>query len=123
VAEIGLATGLDENTVLVAREALSARRFMSLSTTARQSEEDDETIVNRRFGATEDGYATAEQRATLAPLLARLPARDRRILRLRFEQDLTQAEIGQIVGLSQMHVSRVLRTSLEHLRSLAEAMA
>ncbi|HMJ35056.1 MAG TPA: sigma-70 family RNA polymerase sigma factor [Baekduia sp.] len=123
VAEIGRATGLDRGAVLDAREALSARRFMSLSTTARPNEEDDETILDRCFGATDDGYDTAEQRATLAPLLARLPARDRRILRLRFEQDLTQAEIGRIVGLSQMHVSRVLRTSLEHLRSLAAVTA
>ena len=49
-----------------------------------------------------------------------LTPREREILRLRFEDDLTQAEIGKIVGLSQMHVSRVLRQSVEKLRRAAE---
>jgi RNA polymerase sigma-B factor len=50
-----------------------------------------------------------------------LTPREREIVRLRFEEDLTQAEIGKIVGLSQMHVSRVLRAAVEKLRAAARA--
>jgi RNA polymerase sigma-B factor len=120
VAEIGAETSLDDEAVLDAREALTARTFTSLST-PNGDDDGEESILDRRFGTVDGGYETAEQRATLAPLLARLPHRERRILRLRFEHDLTQGEIGELVGLSQMHVSRVIRSSLEHLRSLAEA--
>ncbi len=121
VAEIGTETGLDDEAVLDARQALTARTFTSLSQPTGADDDTEETILDRRFGTTDGGFEAAEQRATLAPLLARLPSRDRRILRLRFEQDLTQSEIGKVVGLSQMHVSRVIRGSLEQLRVLAEA--
>jgi RNA polymerase sigma-B factor len=59
---------------------------------------------------------TIEHRQTLAPLLAALPARERRILLLRFFDGLTQAEIGALVGISQMHVSRLLTRTLAGLR-------
>jgi RNA polymerase sigma-B factor len=121
VAEIGAETGLDDEAVLDARQALTARTFTSLSTPNGEVEDGEESILDRRFGILDGGYDAAEQRATLAPLLARLPHRERQILRLRFERDLTQGEIGELVGLSQMHVSRVIRSSLEQLRSLAEA--
>jgi RNA polymerase sigma-B factor len=91
------------------------------SVPAGSDDDTEQTILDRQFGTTDDGFLAAEQRATLAPLLARLPSRDRQILRLRFEEDLTQSEIGKLVGLSQMHVSRVIRGSLEQLRALAEA--
>jgi RNA polymerase sigma-B factor len=48
-----------------------------------------------------------------------LTPREREIVRLRFEEDMTQAEIGEIVGLSQMHVSRVLRAAIDKLRAAA----
>jgi RNA polymerase sigma-B factor len=121
IAETSAETGLDDEAVLDARQALTARTFTSLSLSTGIDDDAEETILDRRFGTTDDGFEMAEQRATLAPLLARLPSRDRQILRLRFEEDLTQSEIGRRVGLSQMHVSRVIRGSLEHLRELAEA--
>jgi RNA polymerase sigma-B factor len=62
---------------------------------------------------------TAEASATLAPLLARLTAREQQILSLRFEHDLTQSEIGALAGVSQMHVSRTLRTAIAALQQLA----
>jgi RNA polymerase sigma-B factor len=120
VAEIGAETGLDEEAILDARQALTARTFTSLSTPT-GADAAEETLLDRRFGTTDDGFEAAEQRATLAPLLARLPSRERRILRLRFEEDLTQSEIGKLVGLSQMHISRVIRGSLEQLRELAKS--
>jgi RNA polymerase sigma-B factor len=119
VSEIAAETRLDAETVLDARQALAARTFTSLSAPTGDAEDGEETILDRRFGIVDDGYEIAEQRALLAPLLARLPHRERRILRLRYEQDLTQSEIGELVGLSQMHISRVIRSSLEQLRSVA----
>jgi RNA polymerase sigma-B factor len=67
----------------------------------------------------ERGFANAEASAALKPLLARLEPRERTILRLRFEDDLTQSEIGALLGISQMHVSRCLRASIATLQRLA----
>jgi RNA polymerase sigma-B factor len=121
VAELAAETELDDETVLEAREALCARRPTSLS--APPDHDGEESAVERRLGQVDDGYAGAEDRAVLAPLLRRLPVRDRAIVRLRFEHDLTQSEIGERVGLSQMHVSRVLRAALEQLRADAQRVA
>ena len=52
--------------------------------------------------------------------LSHLPARSREVLRLRFEEDLKQREIGAILGVSQMHVSRLIRQSVARLREVAE---
>ena len=65
-------------------------------------------------------FERAENRATLERLCATLTARERDILRLRFEEDMTQAEIGAVIGVSQMQVSRIIRQTLEHLRTYAE---
>jgi RNA polymerase sigma-B factor len=121
IADLTAATGLGEEAILEAREALCARRPASLS--APSNLDDAETALERRLGIIEGGYADAEDRAVLAPLLSGLPLRDRVILRLRFEHDLTQSEIGERVGLSQMHVSRVLRGALEQLRVQAQRAA
>jgi RNA polymerase sigma-B factor len=67
----------------------------------------------------ETGYAIAEASATLAPLLARLTPLELEILSLRFEHDLTQSEIGSLIGVSQMHVSRTLRKAIADLQHLA----
>ncbi|WP_189193122.1 SigB/SigF/SigG family RNA polymerase sigma factor [Micromonospora fulviviridis] len=67
--------------------------------------------------AADSGYAAVADRLTLRPLLAALPPRERRILTMRFYGDLTQAQIATRVGLSQMHVSRLLKRSLTQLRA------
>jgi len=125
VAELSAETGLDAEAVLDARQALSARTFTSLSAPPGPDGAEDATatILDRRFGVTDDGFETAEARATLDTLLAHLPLRERRILQLRFTEDLTQAEIGELVGVSQMQVSRLLRGSLERLRAVAASSA
>ena len=69
------------------------------------------------IGAADPGYAAVDDHLTLQPLLAKLPARERRILTMRFYGDLTQAQIATRVGLSQMHVSRLLKRSLAQLRA------
>jgi RNA polymerase sigma-B factor len=65
-------------------------------------------------------YDRVEQRVALDRLLALLSRREREVLRLRFEEDLCQREIGERIGVSQMHVSRILRGALETLSELAE---
>ncbi len=69
------------------------------------------------------GYERVEIGETLRGTLEALPTRERLILRLRFEQDLTQAEIAEQVGVSQMHVSRLLRRSLDRLSAAGAAAA
>jgi RNA polymerase sigma-B factor len=68
----------------------------------------------------EPGYLEAERAADIDRLLSRLAAREQAIVRLRFHHDLTQREIADRVGLSQMHVSRLLRSALDELRGLVE---
>ncbi len=70
-----------------------------------------------RFGAEDPGFAAAEQRAELSRGLEALPPRERSIILLRFFEGLTQREIADQVGISQMHVSRLLRRSVESMRN------
>ena len=72
------------------------------------------------LGMAMDGVELVEYGATIAPTLQALPPRDRIVLHLRFVEDLTQAEIAERVGVSQMHVSRLIRRALERLRTVAE---
>ena len=62
------------------------------------------------------GHALAEDRATIDRLMRSITPREREVLRLRFEEDLTQAEIGELIGVSQMQVSRLLRKAIHRLR-------
>jgi RNA polymerase sigma-B factor len=118
VAEIGEQVGLSDEDVLEAREALGARASASLS--AGSDDEDGGHALADTIGTVDDGFEAAEQRATLAALARRaLTRREREMLRMRFEEDMTQTEIGAAIGLSQMHVSRVLRTALDKLRLAA----
>ena len=67
----------------------------------------------------DDGFGRAERTADLDRLLSRLPPREQRLLRLRFYEDLTQREIADQLGLSQMHVSRLIRLAITALSELA----
>jgi RNA polymerase sigma-B factor len=73
-------------------------------------------VLGDLLGEEDDELARAELRMTIAPAVAALPERQRRILRLRFAGNLTQDEIAARVGVSQMHVSRLLTRSLRQLR-------
>jgi RNA polymerase sigma-B factor len=99
--------------VLEAMEVGSAYSTVSLSTGPGGEEDLDplETI-----GGEDEGFERSEQRAALEPALDRLPPREREILRMRFEEGLPQTQIAQRVGLSQMHVSRLIRKSLQVMR-------
>jgi RNA polymerase sigma-B factor len=99
--------------VLEALEVGSAYSTVSLSSPPAGAEELDpmETI-----GEEDTEFERTENRASLAPALAKLPQRERDILRMRFEEGLPQTQIAQRVGLSQMHVSRLIRKSLAEMR-------
>lgn len=86
------------------------------------SEEGDET-TGQRLGELDPGFDLAETRAMLAPLLARLSRREQLIVELRFFRGCTQAEIGKEIGVSQMHVSRLLSRLVARLREELTAAA
>ena len=113
IAEIAKELETTPEQVLEALEVGSAYSTISLSSGPSGEEELDpmETI-----GSEDEGFERSEQRAALAPALAHLPAREREILRMRFEEGLPQTQIAQRVGLSQMHVSRLIRKSLAVMR-------
>jgi RNA polymerase sigma-B factor len=68
------------------------------------------------LGGNDEAYEQSERRITLASGIQRLPSRERAILHLRFFEGLTQSEIADRVGISQMHVSRLIRNSLDRMR-------
>ncbi len=111
VAEVAEEVGAGEDEVLEAFEAGRGYRSASLD----EPGPDGET-QEAKLGTEDRAFSTAEERSILLPALERLPERERRILQLRFVEDLTQSEIASRVGISQMHVSRLLARSLRMLR-------
>jgi len=117
-----LAARMDEpvETIIEALESATAHHAVSLDAPLRTSDPDDgDSAWHDRLGMEEDGYERAEWRGSLQRGLRALPERDRTILALRFEQELTQSEIAARIGVSQMHVSRLLRRALDRLRAVA----
>jgi len=114
IAEIGRELSVTPEQVLEALEAGSAYAPMSLSSSPSG---DAELDPMEAVGKEDEAFERSEQRVTLEPALAALPSRDREILRKRFEDGLTQTQIAEEVGISQMHVSRLIRKSLERMRS------
>jgi RNA polymerase sigma-B factor len=116
IGEIAQAVGVGEEQVLEALEAAGAYRAGSLDAPrSTPGDEAGETVADS-IGVPESGFVHAEERATLQPLLARISPRERLVLELRFGEDLTQAEIGERIGVSQMQVSRLIRQALVRLR-------
>jgi RNA polymerase sigma-B factor len=121
VAEIGEAVGADEEDVLDALQAGGAYRAVSFEAPrGGNGGDDDITTLAESIGVDEDGFDRAEERATIARLMTKLSPREREVLRMRFEEDMTQAEIGAVIGVSQMQVSRVIRQALTRLRAASE---
>jgi RNA polymerase sigma-B factor len=110
--------------VLEAMEAATAYEATSLDAPRPGGDDRDGAWSYGDSVATEeDGYELVEIGQVLQGTLAALPDRERHILRLRFEQDLTQAEIAERIGVSQMHVSRLLRRSLDRLAAAGASAA
>jgi RNA polymerase sigma-B factor len=116
IAELAAAADADEEEVLDALEAGQAYTTLSLSAAT----DDEESSPLEAIGVEEFGFDTTEDRAALRPGLAALDERERRIVHLRFIGGLTQSQIAQEVGISQMHVSRLIRRALEKLRAELE---
>ncbi len=111
VSELAATTGASEEAVLEALEAGQGYRTSSIDATDRN----EETLASR-IGEDDTSLGTVEDRELLAPAIATLAPREQLILQLRFAQGLTQSEIAARVGISQMHVSRLLAASLDRLR-------
>jgi RNA polymerase sigma-B factor len=119
-AEVSEATGASVADVLEAAEASSALEAVSLESGPAFTGDDDGDSYRERLGSSDERYELVEYEASIEPVLRALPSRERLILHLRFKHDLTQFEIGELLGISQMHVSRLLRRSLARLRAVAE---
>src|SRR6266704_2556168 len=116
IPELAKAAGVEEEQVLEALE--SGRAYSSLSLNTGGTQEDGEELDPlESIGTDEHQYEVSEDRAVLAPGFRVLEERERKILHLRFFEGLTQSQIAQQVGISQMHVSRLIRRSLEKIRA------
>ena len=118
VPEIAEKVEAEEEDVLEALEASGAYRATSLEAPRGAEGEEGDTLGDT-LGTDELGFALAEDRATIEHLMRSITPREREVLRLRFQEDLTQAEIGECIGVSQMQVSRIIRQALGRLRSYA----
>ena len=117
-SELADAVGVSDEAVLEAMQARSARGALSLQ--APQGEPGDAMSLQDTLGAEDPDIERAETRAELDRLMADVSPRAREMLRMRFEEDMTQAEIGAAIGISQMQVSRILRQTIAALREVAE---
>ena len=116
IPELAKAANADEEDVLEALESGRAYTSVSLSTSGGGQDDEGELDPLESLGAEEPQYEVSEDRAVLAPGFKVLDERERRILHLRFFEGLTQSQIAQHVGISQMHVSRLIRRALEKIR-------
>lgn len=101
--------------VLEALEAAVAYEPVSLDTAPGAEEEDD--ALAHAVGTEDPAYDLVDYAATLEPAMRALPERERAILHMRFVEDMTQSQIAKRLGISQMHVSRLIRKALETMRS------
>jgi RNA polymerase sigma-B factor len=118
--EVAAELELSEEEVLEAIEVHSAYEALSLEQQRTDDSESGGAYVDT-IASDEERYELVEYAATIAPALQALSPRDRQILHLRFSEDLTQSEIAERIGVSQMHVSRLIRRALTRLRTVAKA--
>jgi len=111
VAELAARTGATEDAVLEAVEAGNGYRTNSIDAPDRQ-----DGTISSRLGDIDAGFEGTEDHQVLVDAMATLSERERHIVRLRFVDGLTQSEIASEIGVSQMHVSRLLAASLATLR-------
>lgn len=115
ISELAEACGVTEEEVLEALE--SGRAYNSLSLFSSGSSDDEDSLELLDYlGREEEEYELVEQRRFLAPAMNQLDERERLILHLRFFEGMTQTQIAVRVGISQMHVSRLIRKSIDLLR-------
>ncbi len=122
VAELCAQTELTEEEVLDALHAGRAASASSLDAPASRQDE-GRTSLGDRIGVDDGGYGVVEQRVLLEGLLRGVSPRDREILHMRYFDDMTQAEIGEVFGVSQMQISRLVRNSIERMQVIAGSHA
>ena len=110
--EIAKHLGITVDDVAEALESNAAYSTVSLDVTSETS-----TSIGETFGALDEALEGVEYRESLKPLLAQLDDREKRILQMRFFDNLSQSQIATELGISQMHVSRILNKVLTHLRA------
>ncbi|MFE5114076.1 RNA polymerase sigma factor SigF [Streptomyces sp. NPDC056663] len=115
VKELSELMSLPEDEVIEARLAANGYTSSSLDATINSSE-DGESVLQEFIGTEDQALELIEDFHALAPLIAELHERDRQIIHMRFVEELTQAQIGERLGVSQMHVSRLLSRTLARLR-------
>ena len=118
VGELAERLGVEPTEVLEVLEANRNRRPLSLDRPP--GEDSEEAPAGEWIGAEDSGFGLAEDRAMLESAMPALDERERLILRLRFVEDMTQSQIAEQIGHSQMHVSRILRRTLERIRRQVE---
>jgi|SRR5689334_4380940 len=121
-AELAAELGVTTEEALELHEAAMALAVRSLDA-PREGQGDDDIgeDLGAAVGDIDDRYEAVEDRSALAAGLRALPERERQILKMRFEDDMLQHEIAERIGISQMHVSRLLRRALDRLRTIAVA--
>ena len=112
---------LDTEEIVDALQAIQAYETVSLDAPRPGADDDAGASYGDSIGGDDERYELVELDATVAAVLGHIPARERAILKMRFVEDLTQTEIAERVGISQMQVSRLLRRSLDQLRALTHA--
>src|SRR5882757_6402384 len=114
VSEIATKLEIEPAEVLEVLEANHNRRPLSLDRPV--GGDDDESPASEWVGDEDKGFELIDDKLALEGVLPQLDERERLILRLRFVEDLTQSQIAEQIGHSQMHVSRILRRTLERIR-------
>ena len=115
--------GISVEEALELHEATNALAVRSLDAPGGAASDEDGEDLASLVGEVDERYDAVEERSVLAAGLRALPERERLILKLRFEDELLQQEIADRLGISQMHVSRLIRRALDRLRAIAEATA
>ncbi|MGH2805053.1 MAG: sigma-70 family RNA polymerase sigma factor, partial [Thermoleophilaceae bacterium] len=120
VREVALNLDLTVEQVLEAQEAAASYEAASLDAPTARDDDEAATLVDR-MGGEDQSYELVDSRDAIASTWKALPGVERQVLELRFVHDLTQREIGERIGYSQMHVSRLLRRALSRLETAAAA--
>jgi RNA polymerase sigma-B factor len=115
VAELAEYLKISEEEVLEGLE--SANAYSTLSLDVSEGGDEDSPAVADSLGSEDEALEGVEYRESLKPLLEQLPPREKKILLLRFFGNMTQSQIAEEIGISQMHVSRLLARTLEQLRA------
>ncbi len=118
LSELAEATALGAEDVLEARVAYRALHASSLDAPTLDADGESPALIET-MGGDDDGYSTVLDRSALDSLLGSLDERDRAIIELYFREELTQSEIGERLGYSQMHISRLLRRAVGELEKAA----